>query len=301
MFNDQTFIDNEAKLRVDLVRANSSMMSPRDGGRPVKTETFQGKLQFPGTLNLNRGLCSMIFMSKEGREELQLSGVVPHKRSKDSTPSRGITNQNELIVRLNPFTDRSARRGFVGEIEAPTFNLNAERGVEFTVHLPVSGKGEMLIGQLNNHEDEIDEEASLRVDLFRAKDAHKRPFYRGKVQFPGNLNWELGARLKVVTTPRAEELRINIIGPPQSYRSGHESMGGGATGRRGRLYAPLRKGRGGIYEAELDHPGNVDLDRGLYFTIFTNQGREEIQIARIDPALVRARQTRQRWPAAANG
>lgn len=289
---DETFIDNEAKLRVDLVRTSSSMRTPRDGSGPAeKTDSYQGKLQFPGTLNL-RGLCSMIFLSKEGREELQISGVIPHKRSKDDTPSRGVTPSNELIVRLNPFSDRTARRAYVGEIEAPTLCLNAERGIEFTVHVPAAGgKGEMLVGQLNNHEGEVDEDASLRVDLYRARDTHGLPFYRGKLQFPGTLNWELGASLKVVTTRNCEELRINIIG-----QDSHQNQGGVVSGQRRRLYAPLRKIAGGAYQALLDHPGKVDLDRGLYFTIFTNQGREEIQIARIDPAQVRARQ-RHRWAA----
>lgn len=297
MFRD-IFIDNEAKLRVDLAYIGRGTM--RDGSDTVEVKRYRGKLQFPGTLNLSRGLCSMIFLSDEGREELQLSGVIPHKRSKDNTPSRGVTDSNKLIVRLTPFNDRTQRKGFVGEIEAPTIHIDAERGIEFTINSPRNGKGEMLIGQLNNLEGEVDEDASLRVDLFRAKDGRNRPFYRGKLQFPGILDWELGASLKVVTTPRCEELRINVLGEPRSHRSDEEWIGG-ASGQQGRFYAPLRKSAGGVYYTDLQIPFQGNCDRGYYFTIFTNEGREEIQIARIDPAQVRARQRHHRWPAAANG
>lgn len=134
-------IDNEAKLAVDLFKATDQYGFP----------FYRGKLQFPGTLDLESGVCFMVFVSEEEREQLQISPINMDKRSKSRAPRDGVKAGGKLVIDLHAFTDKTGRIGYVGEVQAPG-QIPLVRGLHFTVFTSKKGREEIHIGRLDHRQ-----------------------------------------------------------------------------------------------------------------------------------------------------
>lgn len=132
-------VDDEAKCPVALLKAIDQ------NGFPF----FKGKLQFPGTLDLERGVCFMVFVSEDGCEELQISPINSDKRSRRRSTSQGINPTGKIVIDLHKFTDKTGQIGYVGEAQAPV-SINMIMGLHFTVFTSREGREAIHIGRLDH-------------------------------------------------------------------------------------------------------------------------------------------------------
>jgi hypothetical protein len=131
----------------------------------------------------------------------------------------------------------------------------------------------------------IDDDAKLRVYLNRIdKDANGKPFYVGKLQFPGEINFERGASFMVFTAERGhEEIQISPVDPTRRSKSKRS----GVALRNGRVIIDLKPFLDSndeiVYVGEAQGVVKTDCTHGVFFTVFTSRdGSEEIQIGRLD-------------------
>jgi hypothetical protein len=135
---DRLQIDNDAKLRVYLHRI------PDSNGYPF----FVGKLQFPGTINFERGVSFMIFVSEDGHEELQISPVDPSRRSKSKRSGMGYKN-GRITLDLQYFEDANGEKVYTGEAQGPG-STDFTHGIFFTVFISREGSEELQISRLDH-------------------------------------------------------------------------------------------------------------------------------------------------------
>jgi hypothetical protein len=136
---DRLQIDNDAKLRVYLHRI------PDSNGHPF----FVGKLQFPGTINFERGVSFMIFCSEEGHEELQISPVDPQRRSKSKRSGIGYKPGGRITIDLQYFEDSNGEKVYTGEAQGPG-STDFTHGIFFTVFVSREGSEELQISRLDH-------------------------------------------------------------------------------------------------------------------------------------------------------
>jgi hypothetical protein len=131
----------------------------------------------------------------------------------------------------------------------------------------------------------IDNDAKLRIYLNKIpRDSNGQPYYIGKLQFPGELNFERGVSFMIfVSEEGQEEIQIAPVDPDRRSRGRRSGFGY----RGGRITIDLHSFRDGggelVYIGEAQGPGKIDCTQGLFFTVFTSiEDREELQIGRLD-------------------
>jgi len=130
-------VDPDAKAKVELTKI------ARDAnGQPF----FIGKLQFPGTMEFDKGVSFMVFVSEEGVEELQIAPLDPSRRSKSHRDSSGI-NGGRFSVELNPMVDRAGNTYYVGEARG-FVQMDLRQGIFFTIFVSRAGSEELQISRL---------------------------------------------------------------------------------------------------------------------------------------------------------
>lgn len=130
-------IDKEAKLVVDLTR-----LQDQNGD-----DYFVGKLQFPGTLDLEQGISFMIFTSERDRETLQISPIDHRKRSNKIKRTSGWDASGSIRIDLSSFLDTNKQTVYVGEVMAPSVIYTRE-GIFFSVYVSKTGREELQIKRL---------------------------------------------------------------------------------------------------------------------------------------------------------
>lgn len=131
---------------------------------------------------------------------------------------------------------------------------------------------------------QVDSEAKCKVSLNKVFDRGGRPYYIGKLQFPGTLEFDDGASFMVFTSEDGvEELQIAPV--DQTRRSKKVRSGPGT--RDGRIIielAGIRDHSGNTYYVgEAQGPFTMPLKNGIFFTVFLSRdGYEEIQISKLN-------------------
>lgn len=128
-------IDPEAKTAVRLTKISDV------GGQPY----YIGKLQFPGTIEFEKGVCFMVFVSEEGVEELQISPIDPAKLCKKRDCV--TLNENHISVNLYPLKDSYGKKYYIGEAMGIT-EVNLRSGIFFTIFTSRIGQEEIQISRL---------------------------------------------------------------------------------------------------------------------------------------------------------
>lgn len=129
-------IDPEAKAKIDLIKHKDN-----NGD-----DYFTGKLQFPGTLDLEGGASFMVFTSEEGVEQLQIGPLDPRRRNNGKHTS--ISN-GKFSIRLNALTDQKGEIYYVGE--AVGFcKIQLKHGIFFTIFTSKTGFEELQVSKLKH-------------------------------------------------------------------------------------------------------------------------------------------------------
>jgi hypothetical protein len=140
----------------------------------------------------------------------------------------------------------------------------------------------------------IDPEAKTKVELTKIdRDKFGHPYYIGKLQFPGTLEFEGGVSFMVFVSEEGyEELQIAPLDPARRNKSNRN--GAGLSGGRFSIdLHPMIDQNGKIYYVgEAMGLVEMKLRKGIFFTIFVSrEGQEEIQISRLNHK-VQKKQTR---------
>lgn len=128
----------------------------------------------------------------------------------------------------------------------------------------------------------IDPEAKCRVELIKKLDSSQNPFYIGKLQLPGTLDFTYGISFMVfVAESGVEQLQIAPIDPVRRARIRDR----GAVISDGKLTIDLHplqdKNLKTYYVGEVIGLSEMKLNlfSGIFFTVFTSiEGKEQIQI-----------------------
>ena len=130
----------------------------------------------------------------------------------------------------------------------------------------------------------IDPDAKTKIELTKiAKDSHGHPYYIGKLQFPGTLEFECGVSFFVfVAEDGVEELQIAPLDSSRVNKPRNDAYM--SNGRYSIDLHPMVDQHGRTYYVgEAIGLGKIDLKPGIFFTIFTSKpGCEEIQISRLN-------------------
>lgn len=128
----------------------------------------------------------------------------------------------------------------------------------------------------------IDPNAKITVKLLKKTDKDNNPYYIGKLQFNGVLNFNEGGNLFMIFTADdgAEELQI---GPIDSNKSKKFWEGSSINQNGERISIPLRQFKdrddNPIFIGEAEGDVSISMKNGIFFTIFTSvKGKEQIQI-----------------------
>lgn len=149
----------------------------------------------------------------------------------------------------------------------------------------------------------IDPEAKTKVELTRIdRDANGQPYYIGKLQFPGTLEFEGGISFMVFVSEEGfEELQISPLDPSRRSKSRRE--GAGLSGGKFSIDLHPKQDQNGktYYVGEAIGLVEMKLRKGIFFTIFTSrEGQEELQISRLNHKLQKRRNknvpVERRWP-----
>lgn len=131
----------------------------------------------------------------------------------------------------------------------------------------------------------VDPEAKTRVELTKIqRDANGQPYYIGRMQFPGTLEFKCGASFFVfVSEEGVEELQIAPLDPARRSKSTRD----GAYMHGGRFAIdlhPMMDQRGRTYYVgEAIGLLDLKLRNGIFFTVFLSKpGQEEIQISALN-------------------
>jgi len=134
----------------------------------------------------------------------------------------------------------------------------------------------------------IDPEAKTPVKLIKVpRDAAGKPFFIGKMQFPGTLEFEQGASFMVfVAEEGVEELQIAPLDPTRRNKMSRDSGASAALLNNSRfsidLHPMIDQNGSTYYVGEAIGLSKIDLRPGIFFTIFTSiAGQEQIQISRL--------------------
>lgn len=130
----------------------------------------------------------------------------------------------------------------------------------------------------------IDPEAKIKIALTKIlKDANGQPYYIGKLQFPGTLEFESGVSFFIFVSEEGyEELQIAPLDPSRKSSSKDPYLSGGRFNID--LHSMLDQHGRTYYVGEAIGISQLDLKRGIFFTIFTSKpGYEELQISRLNP------------------
>lgn len=129
----------------------------------------------------------------------------------------------------------------------------------------------------------IDPEAKGKVELTKIpRDSNGQPYYIGKLQWPGTLDFDCGASFFVfLSEDGCEELQIAPLDPNRRHKSRRETTMNG-----GRLCIdlhPMKDQHGNTYYVgEAVGMTTLELRKGIFFTVFTSKpGQEELQISRL--------------------
>ena len=136
----------------------------------------------------------------------------------------------------------------------------------------------------NDNEFYIDPEAKPSLPLNKILDANGNPYYIGKLQFPGTMDFELGASFFIfVSEDGYEELQISPINPNRRTKT-HRGSFTMSDGRFSIKLHPMRDRNDRIYYVgEATGLNKLDLTKGIFFTIFLSKpGHEEVQISRLN-------------------
>lgn len=138
----------------------------------------------------------------------------------------------------------------------------------------------------------IDPEAKTKVELTKIeRDANGHPYYIGKLQFPGTLDFEGGVSFMVFVSEEGfEELQISPLDP--SRRSKSRRDGAGLNGGRFAIDLHPKQDQNGktYYVGEAIGLVEMKLRKGIFFTIFVSrEGQEELQISRLNHKLQKRR------------
>jgi hypothetical protein len=132
----------------------------------------------------------------------------------------------------------------------------------------------------------IDNEAKLKIELKKIpRDANGQPYYIGKLQFPGTLDFEEGVSFMVFTSEEGfEEIQMAPL-DPQRRSKGRR---GGLGLKGGRLCIdlhPVQDQNGRVfYVGEAIGPTITKLRNGIFFSVFiSRENAEELQISRLAP------------------
>jgi hypothetical protein len=134
----------------------------------------------------------------------------------------------------------------------------------------------------------IDPEAKSKIELTKILDANGQPYYIGKLQFPGKLEFACGASFFVfVSEDGVEELQIAPLDPSRRNKSSRE--GAYLEGDRNEVRIsidlhPMSDQNGNTYYVgEAIGLTDLNLRNGIFFTVFVSKtGQEEIQITRLN-------------------
>lgn len=132
----------------------------------------------------------------------------------------------------------------------------------------------------------IDKDAKLVVDLNRLQDQHDYDYFVGKLQFPGTLNFEMGASFMIFVSERDREtLQISPIDHRKRSLKIKRTQGIDASGNlKIDLNSVVDANDQIFYVGEVMGPFLIDCRPGIFFTIYTSKpGREELQIKRLEP------------------
>jgi hypothetical protein len=134
----------------------------------------------------------------------------------------------------------------------------------------------------------IDPDAKIKVPLRKVpSDANGHPYYVGKLQFAGMLDFErYGQSFMVfVSEDDAEELHIGPMDPNRHSKSRYNGVGMNPSGRLViDLHPFLDKHEDVVYAGEAKGLVQMDCTEGIFFTIFVSRsGSEQLQISRLKP------------------
>jgi len=133
-------VDPEAKSKVELTRQ-----------RDKEGHSFYiGKLQFPGTLEFDKGASFMIFLSDDGFEELQIAPLDPTRKPlpKRHRETAGVSG-GRFSIDLHPMVDKDGETYYIGEALGPV-SMKLRKGIFFHVFTSRPGVEELQISQLNH-------------------------------------------------------------------------------------------------------------------------------------------------------
>ena len=132
----------------------------------------------------------------------------------------------------------------------------------------------------------IDPDAKTKIALIKVpRDAAGKPFFIGKLQFPGTMEFEQGVSFMVfVAEDGVEELQIAPIDPNRRSKTNRDC--GASLLSNGRfsidLHPMIDQNGSTYYVGEAIGLSKIDLRQGIFFTIFTSiPGQEQIQISRL--------------------
>lgn len=132
----------------------------------------------------------------------------------------------------------------------------------------------------------IDSEAKTIIHLIKVpKDVSGNPYFIGKMQFPGTMDFEYGVSFMVFTAEEGyEELQISPLDPMLIGKASNN--GRGASIINGKFSLELEKmvDQNGFdyYVGEAIGLSKIDLRLGIHFMIFTSiRGQEKIQMSRL--------------------
>src|SRR5690606_15220266 len=133
---------------------------------------------------------------------------------------------------------------------------------------------------------DIDPEAKTKVELARIeKDSNGQPYYIGKLQFPGTLEFDGGVSFMVFSAEQGlEELQIAPLDATR-LRGNRETSGASFNNGRFSINLHSMKDQNDkiYYVGEAVGFVEIDLRKGIFFTIFVSRpGQEELQITRLN-------------------
>jgi len=131
----------------------------------------------------------------------------------------------------------------------------------------------------------IDNDAKLRVNLFRLTDSESNPYFVGKLQFPGDLNFKRGISFMVfVSETGSEELQIGPVDERKQSGKVLQNRGIRTSNKiHIDLHSLLDSNDNKFYLGEARGPMHIECEDGIFIAIFlSREGHEELQIGFLD-------------------
>jgi len=264
-------VDNAAKMRVAMSQLNANL--------------YEGGIRFPGWLNFQRGISFMFFASDQAEnerrvQELQIGPINQEKRSRSTRLSTPGANQyGDVVIDMHPFNDAYDDMVYVGEAQGfgtifcehgTIFRVNPSKE-DFTREDEIRGELE-ISGAVRG-----DNLPGLQIPLKRIdRDASGNAYHVGKLQFPGVIDLELGASMRIEN----DVLHIEML---EEHRRFSGRNGSGTYSKFGKTVIPLHRGLRDEYVGETSAPQILDCTHGYFLTIFTSRpGQEQIQFGRLE-------------------